>query len=262
MKLELGLDLARRYKSLAQRTRVLTQAWVGENMYCPSCKADRLDQTPEGEKVVDFVCPECSEPFQLKSKKGNFGGRVVDAAYKPMIDAIEGGRVPSFLFLNYTPDLWRVKDLFLIPRYFISSSAIERRRELGPSAERAGWQGCYILLDHLPPEARIYIVHEYEAIPSSDVRNRWRQYSFLKRESPSSRGWTADVLACVRKLGKGTFTLSDVYGFEDSLSELHPSNRNVRPKIRQQLQVLRDHGIIKFLGNGKYTITLSSYRNG
>jgi len=107
MKLELGLDLARRYKSPAQRTRVLTQAWVGENMYCPSCKAERLEQTPEGKRVVDFVWLECSEPFQLKSKKGKFGGSVVDAAYKPMVDAIEDGRVPSFLFLNYTLDSWR-----------------------------------------------------------------------------------------------------------------------------------------------------------
>jgi len=254
LKLELSLDFALRYKSPAQRTRVLTQAWIGENMYCPSCKADRLEQTPEGEKVVDFVCPDCCEPFQLKSRKDKFGGRVVDAAYKPMVDAIEYGRVPSFFFLNYTSDLWRVKDLFLVPRYFISASAIERRKKLGPSAERAGWQGCNILLDRLPKEARIYVVYGYKALPPSYVRNRWRQFAFLKQETPSSRGWTADVLACVRKLGQDVFALSDVYSFEGYLSELHPLNKNVRPKIRQQLQVLRDHGIIEFLGNGRYTI--------
>ena len=50
MKLELNLDLDRRYKNPAQRARVLTQAWIGENIYCPSCKAERIEQSPEGKK--------------------------------------------------------------------------------------------------------------------------------------------------------------------------------------------------------------------
>ena len=32
----------------------------------------------------------------------------------------------------------------------------------------------------------------------------------------------------------------------------HPNNNNIRAKIRQQLQQLRDRGIISFLGNGRY----------
>ncbi len=34
----------------------------------------------------------------------------------------------------------------------------------------------------------------------------------------------------------------------------YPNNKNVRPKIRQQLQVLRDLGLIEFEGQGKYTL--------
>jgi type II restriction enzyme len=33
---------------------------------------------------------------------------------------------------------------------------------------------------------------------------------------------------------------------------LHPENRHVRDKLRQQLQVLRDLGLIEFLGRGRY----------
>jgi type II restriction enzyme len=172
-----------------------------------------------------------------------------------MADVVKRGRTPSFLFLSYVPDLWRVRDLFLVLAHFFSASAIERRRELGPSARRAGWVGCNILLNRLPPEARIYAVSGYEAVPPTEVRERWRRFAFLKREPPQSRGWTADVLTCVRELGRDTFTLSDAYAFEGRLVGLHPRNRNVRPKIRQQLQVLRDHGIIRFLGSGKYRIT-------
>jgi type II restriction enzyme len=40
-----------------------------------------------------------------------------------------------------------------------------------------------------------------------------------------------------------------------TLAKLHPANRNIRPKIRQQLQVLRDMGLVEFLGGGEYRLT-------
>ncbi len=48
--------------------------------------------------------------------------------------------------------------------------------------------------------------------------------------------------------------LDDVYAFDDHLAHLYPGNNNVRPKIRQQLQVLRDQGFLEFLGHGHYRI--------
>jgi type II restriction enzyme len=68
-------------------------------------------------------------------------------------------------------------------------------------------------------------------------------------------GWTSDVLAVVRSLNKSEFLLSDVYDREDELAKLHPNNDHVRDKIRQQLQVLRDLGLLEFLGDGKYRFT-------
>ena len=59
---------------------------------------------------------------------------------------------------------------------------------------------------------------------------------------------------CVDHLDPNGFTLSDVYGFESQLSYIYPRNNNVRPKIRQQLQVLRDNGYLEFLGNGNYRL--------
>ena len=46
----------------------------------------------------------------------------------------------------------------------------------------------------------------------------------------------------------GFFTLADVYAHASSLAKLHPNNRHVRDKIRQQLQILRDMGLVEFLG--------------
>lgn len=39
------------------------------------------------------------------------------------------------------------------------------------------------------------------------------------------------------------------------LTILYPGNNNVRPKIRQQLQVLRDRGWLEFNGRGVYRRT-------
>ncbi|QYX55774.1 hypothetical protein K1T73_11855 [Roseovarius sp. SCSIO 43702] len=54
--------------------------------------------------------------------------------------------------------------------------------------------------------------------------------------------------------GKEEFTLAEIYAFEDRLSQVYPGNNNVRPKIRQQLQVLRDNGFLEFLGAGRYRL--------
>jgi type II restriction enzyme len=47
-----------------------------------------------------------------------------------------------------------------------------------------------------------------------------------------------------------------VYEFEERLGRMHKGNQNVRPKIRQQLQVLRDRRIVEFLGRGKYRVLI------
>ena len=37
----------------------------------------------------------------------------------------------------------------------------------------------------------------------------------------------------------------------------YPRNQNVRPKLRQQLQILRDLGLVEFLGKGFYRRTMN-----
>ena len=47
-----------------------------------------------------------------------------------------------------------------------------------------------------------------------------------------------------------SFTTAEVYAFERELEKLHPDNRHVRDKIRQQLQVLRDLGLLLHVERG------------
>jgi hypothetical protein len=48
------------------------------------------------------------------------------------------------------------------------------------------------------------------------------------------------------------FTLDDVRRYESRLASEYPQNRNIDAKIRQTLQILRDQGVLKFLGGGRY----------
>lgn len=65
-------------------------------------------------------------------------------------------------------------------------------------------------------------------------------------------GWKKDVFRCLSDIDSEQFSLRDIYNFEEQLFALHHENRNVRPKIRQQLQVLRDMGLVEFCGRGLY----------
>lgn len=48
------------------------------------------------------------------------------------------------------------------------------------------------------------------------------------------------------------FSLADVLEHKESLQRQFPNNRFVEAKIRQSLQVLRDQGVLRFMGSGRY----------
>ena len=64
--------------------------------------------------------------------------------------------------------------------------------------------------------------------------------------------WKKDVFECLMEIENDVFTLDTLYSFEKKLSVLHPNNKNIRPKIRQQLQYLREIGLVEFLKPGFY----------
>jgi type II restriction enzyme len=95
--------------------------------------------------------------------------------------------------------------------------------------------------------------------PKKGVLNKWKQTLFLQRQrDPGAKGWLLHVMRCIERIEKSEFTLGEVYAFEKELQSAYPGNRNVRAKIRQRLQVLRDNGYITFLGNGTYKRTSAS----
>ena len=92
-----------------------------------------------------------------------------------------------------------------------------------------------------------------------EVLEKWSKTDFVKTtQNVESKGWLLDVLMCVEKIKKEEFSLEDVYAFEVALKAKHPSNNNVRAKVRQQLQFLRDKGVLDFVGRGQYRMRLKS----
>ena len=174
-----------------------------------------------------------------------------------MMRRISTSTTPSFLLLQYTPS-WNVINLWAIHHALITPIAIEQRKPLAETARRAGWVGCNILLSGIPPEGKIPLVVEGFAIPINESRERFAASERLSRLSPLGRGWAAAILKLLHKMDKARFTIEEAYSLEGELSLLYPSNRNVRPKIRQQLQVLRDAGIIAFESRGNYRFNNSA----
>lgn len=171
-----------------------------------------------------------------------------------MVRAIRENATPNLFAIHYDSTRWAVTNLILIPHFAFPISAIKKRKPLGPNARQAGWVGCYILLDAIPLDARIPIISEGRPVSPAQVRRHYSRVRPLEKLSTEKRGWTLDVLNVVRSLGEAKFELSEMYGHERKLAALHPQNRHVRDKIRQQLQILRDIGILEFLGAGKYRI--------
>ena len=221
MQLYGSIELLTGYASRTQQARRISEDWVARHAYCLRCESGELTPTPANTETCDFVCPQCDHGYELKSKCGAFTTRVVDGAYGAMLRTIRANRTPTFLLLEYSRD-WSITGFTAIHHSLITESSI------------------------------VAIIINERIEPPAQVRGSFRKLESLSQLSHERRNWAAIMLNLIRKLPEDSFKLSDVYKFEDQLKLIFPGNNNVKPKIRQQLQVLRDAGILTFLGGGKY----------
>lgn len=251
MNLRLQLSLAKDYRSPSQIARVITEGWVESFVKCPGC-AKSIVKAPNNSSGLDFFCKPCELNFELKSKRGDLGAKVVDGAYQSMLTKVATGTQSNFFLLSYNSE-YVVTNLVLVPKRFIVPELIERRKPLAISARRAGWVGCNLKISHIPAAGKIFYIKDKSIFPANEVFSQWKKTVFLDQISISSRGWLIAVMRCVEKLDKADFSIRDVYRFVPLLQSMFPKNKHIEAKIRQQLQVLRDMGWIKFLGGGKYS---------
>jgi type II restriction enzyme len=259
MDLQFEAARADAYISGLQRARVLTEHWVSGQVYCPNCGNFEIVRYGNNNPVGDFFCSVCREEYELKSQQARFGAKVVDGAYRAMVQRLGGSTNPNLFLLNYDIKSLSVTNLLIIPKHFFTAEIIEERKPLPPTARRAGWVGCRILLQGIPQAGRITIIRNGVIEPKADVLVKWQRTLFLRTQRDlEAKGWLVRVMRCIELLGKSRFSLDDVYGFERELSTAYPGNRHVRAKIRQKLQVLRDNGYLDFVGRGIYRLAGTS----
>lgn len=250
MDLAMPGELGTAYTSFSQKARAITEGWGKNELFCPNCSSDRLDPLPNNAKAADYSCPQCKVRTQLKGKAGKFGRRISDGEYKTFLGELRAGRTPDLLLVEYHRASWTVSGAVLVPRFALTESAIIARKPLSAKARRAGWQGCNISLDNVPQLARISLVADGVCRRTADVRADYARLRPLDETQRETRGWTLDVLRVVENFGAREFTNADVYAYAPALEQLHPGNRHVTDKIRQQLQVLRDLGLLIHAGRG------------
>ena len=160
MRLILDEKLAINYKNASQKVRVLTEHWVDESIFCPNCGHLNIDKYPNNQPVADFYCSHCHEDYELKSKQDTLGAKIVDGAYRTMLERLTSSNNPNFFLLNYYLANFEVINFLVIPKHFFVPEIIEKRKPLAPTAQRAGWVGCNIVLKNIPQTGKIFFVHE------------------------------------------------------------------------------------------------------
>ncbi len=253
MDLTFDLSLSASYENKSQIARVLTESWVEKNIFCPSC-GDYLSNYKNNKPVADFYCASCKEDYELKSKQNSMGKKIVDGAYSTMIDRLQSNQNPNFFFLNYDVKKFQVNNFIVIPKHFFTAEIIEKRKPLAPTARRAGWVGCNILMSQIPESGKIYFIKNQQHEDKSVILNNWSRTLFLRDSKTAQKGWLIDIMFCIERISKKAFSLQEIYAFVPYLKTKHPDNNFIEDKIRQQLQVLRDKGYLKFTTRGNYEV--------
>lgn len=251
MNLQFDETVAADYRSLPQKIRVMSEFWLAKNLFCPCCGNEHIDKLPNDFPVADVACGKCGEIFELKSKKNRIGAKILNGAYRTMIERITGNLNPQLFVMQYSANFF-VTDLVLVPKFFFTPGIIEKRKPLSANARRAGWVGCNILYQKIPAQGKIEIIRDGREIEIEKVLSRYNTTKKLQTKNIDLRGWLLDVLNCVNMTESEIFSLQDIYRYADFLQSKHTKNKNIEPKIRQQLQFLRDKGFIEFIGRGLY----------
>ena len=153
-----------------------------------------------------------------------------------------GGLINNFEYGVYT------NDKAIVSQVVTDFDLISKNEKTGPIEPRHIAEVNKILSNIAKSETTKFPKFEIE---NQEDKNDVIQ---LSRNSitQSLNGWKLDVFNCIDSIEKEIFTLADVYNFEEVLKQKHVTNTRIAPKIRQQLQNLRDIGLLEFLGNGVY----------
>lgn len=247
----LDINLIKQYKNKSQQARIITEKRTSENIFCPNCW-DSILQYENNRPVADFYCETCKEEYELKSGK-SLWNKITAWAYLTMINRINSNKNPNFFFLNYSSD-YKVKNFFVIPKYYFIEQIIEKRIPLKNTARRAWRTWCNIVISSIPESWKIFYIKDGIKIEKNIITKNWEKTLFLQEQKSSSKWWLLDIMKCIESINRKEFSLQELYNFEEILKEKYPQNNFIKDKIRQQLQILRNKWYLEFSSPWKYKI--------
>jgi len=252
MKKLLNKTLALKYKRKSQKIRVMSEAWAEENIFCPNC-GNEISNFENNRPVADFYCKNCSEEFELKAEKNKISKKIPSGSYVKSIERLEGKTNPNLFFMVYLSEEYLVNNFFVVPKYFFVPNIIEKRKKALKGREKYFMSD--ILFWKIPNSGKIYYIENGKEFSKEEILEKWQKTAFVKDiKKDELKGWIFDILNCVESLNKKEFELKEIYNFEKDLKILHPENNNIKAKIRQQLQFLRDKNYLEFIDKGKYRL--------
>ena len=236
-------------KDTQQIIKAITEHWTANNIFCPVCWS-ALDKHKVDKPINDLFCIDCSNDFELKASKWKFSKMLPAWSYQKAVEAIENKPMHLFV-LKYSQD-YTITNFLVVPKYFFTSDIVKRR----PNAlkGRPNYFMSDIDFSIIPESWKIHYISDWKYKTRTEILEEWNKVRFLEKEKSSSKGWIFDTMICIEKLNKKVFSLQDMYDFENELKLKHPENNNIKPKIRQQLQFLRDKWYLEFVSSGKYRV--------
>ena len=166
----IDFSAAAEYISKSQIARIALETWACLNLYCLACDNDSLNELPANTKVSDLQCLKCRNFYQVKAHNGRYGSRIPGGEYKTTLGAVEIGKMPDLVLIEYDRRFDIAVFVKAIPGKTIAPKCIIARKPLKVGARRQGWQGCNIDVEDLPS---VHLVAP-QGREREDTRAEWR----------------------------------------------------------------------------------------
>jgi len=114
LELTFQVGLATKYLAATQKIRILSEHWVSTQVYCPNCSYVNMTRYKNNSPVADFFCSNCQEEYELKGHRKTLGARIVDGAYRTMMERLKASNNPNLLLLGYDHRTLEVRNLLVI----------------------------------------------------------------------------------------------------------------------------------------------------
>jgi type II restriction enzyme len=133
------------------------EEYVKNNVKCIRCNFNNFSKCKTNEKSKDLICANCNQKYQIKAKCASQSQinnikcynkiKMIGGEYSITLSNINENI--DYIIVLYEKQSYKINNILYANNEFINNECIIPRKPLSISARRAGWQGCYILLNNI-----------------------------------------------------------------------------------------------------------------